>query len=235
MQKRAWSLTEKLILLLVVLMLVTGFVLFYTNRDLFVRYTYEDGLIEWLTVLGLLLGSAICVYRFATLLKKKSWIFLLITLLLGIMLFVVAGEEVSWGQRIFGIQSSEFFTKNNLQKETNFHNMVVDGVKINKVIFTFGLIAALGIFLIVLPLLYRRYDNIRAWADSWGILIPQPYQIAAFLALFAITALLKHEKNAELLECGAALLFFLIVRYPANAGIFHKEKRNAEHIAFEHL
>lgn len=225
MLKQVWSLTEKLILLLVMLVLVAGFVLFYTNRDLFQRYTVEDGLVEWLTVLGLLLGSAVCMYRFAALLKKKSWIFLLITLLLGIMLFVVAGEEISWGQRILGIESSEFFQKNNLQKETNFHNMVVDGVKINKVVFTFGLIAALGVFLLVLPLLYRRNRRLQAWADSWGVLIPQPYQIVAFLLLFAITALLKHEKNAELLECGAALLFFLIVRYPANAAIFRGEKK----------
>jgi cell division protein FtsW (lipid II flippase) len=225
MQKWSWSLTEKIILLLVALMLVTGFVLFYANRELFMRYTYEDGIVEWLTVFGLLLGSAVCIYRFVKLLRKRNGIFLAVTLLLGIMLFVVAGEEISWGQRILGIESSDFFQKNNLQKETNFHNLVVDGVKVNKVIFTFGLIAALGIFLLVLPYLYRRYEGIKRWADGWGILIPQPYQIAAFLLLFVITALLRHDKNAELLECGGALLFFLIVRYPANAGIFNSERR----------
>ncbi len=219
MQQRL-SLTESLILILTTVIVVVGFVLFFIDPALFVRYTYEDGLVEWLTVFGLLLGAGVCVYRFIKLLGRRSWIFLAVTLLLGTMLFVVAGEEVSWGQRIFGIESSDFFRQNNLQKETNFHNMVVNGVKINKVIFTFGLIAALGIFLLILPYLYKRNARIKAWADSWGIMIPRNYQIIAFLLLFATTALLKHEKNAEVLECGAGLLFFLIVRYPFNKEIF---------------
>ena len=219
MQQRL-SLTESLILILTTVIVVVGFVLFFIDPALFVRYTYEDGLVEWLTVFGLLLGAGVCIYRFIKLLGRRSWIFLAVTLLLGTMLFVVAGEEVSWGQRIFGIESSDFFRQNNLQKETNFHNMVVNGVKINKVIFTFGLIAALGIFLLILPYLYKRNARIKSWADSWGILIPRNYQIIAFLLLFATTALLKHEKNAEVLECGAGLLFFLIVRYPFNKEIF---------------
>jgi hypothetical protein len=225
MQKKRWTLVETGILLLVAVMLIVGFVLFYTNVNLFVQYIYEDGLVEWLTVFGLLLGSGLCFYRFAKLLKKRNAIFLAVTLLLGIMLFVVAGEEISWGQRILGIQSSEFFQKNNLQNETNFHNLVVDGVKINKVIFTFGLIAALGVFLLVIPYLYKRKVWVRNWADGWGILIPRTYQIVAFLLLFALTALIKHGKNAELLECGAALLFFLIVRYPRNAHIYGELKK----------
>lgn len=226
MQKMGWTLIEKGILLLVAVILVVGFVLFYTNLQLFLQYVVEDGLVEWLTVFGLLLGSAVCIYRFVKLRREKSALFLSITLLLGLLLFMVAGEEISWGQRIFGIETSEFFEKNNLQKETNFHNMVVNGVKINKVVFTFGLIAALGIFLVVIPVLYRRNARIKAWADSWGILIPRNYQIVAFLLVFAITGLLKHEKNPELLECGAALLFFLIVRYPYNAHIYGTEKGN---------
>jgi hypothetical protein len=220
MQKKGWTLVEKGIMLLVAVMLLVGFVLFYTNRDLFMRYTVEDGLVEWLTVLGLLLGSGLCFIRVAKLLHKRKLIFLIITFLLGLMLFVVAGEEISWGQRIFGIQSSEFFKEHNTQAETNFHNMVVDGVKVNKVIFTFGLIAALGIFLLIVPYLYRRNQGLQNWVDGWGILIPRNYQIIAFLLLFAITESLPHEKNAELLECGAGLLFFLIVRYPYNQHIF---------------
>lgn len=228
MQKKGWTVIEILILLLVAVMLVVGFVLFYTNLDLFMRYTVEDGLVEWLTVFGLLLGSGLCFYRFAKLIKQKKVIFLFITFLLGLMLFVVAGEEISWGQRILGIKSPEFFKENNTQGETNFHNMVVDGLKVNKIIFTYGLIAALGIFLLIVPYLYRKNSRLRNWVDGWGILIPRNYQIIAFLLLFAITESLKHEKNAELLECGAALLFFLIVRYPYNAHIYKTQIKDAE-------
>lgn len=220
MLKRRLTVIEKGILALVLIILIVGFVLFYTNLALFMRYTVEDGIVEWLTVFGLLLGSGLCFIRFAKLLRKRKWIFLLLTFLLGLMLFAVAGEEVSWGQRIFGIKSPEFFKEHNTQGETNFHNMIVDGLKVNKIIFTYGLIAALGIFLLIVPYLYRRNPKLKDWIDGWGILIPRGYQVIAFLLLFAITESLRHEKNSELLECGGALLFFLIVRYPFNAHIY---------------
>lgn len=223
MEKRRWTFVEKGILTLVAAVLLAGFLLFFFNADLFMRYTVEDGLVEWLTVLGLLSGAAVCFIRFARLLRKQSVLLLAITFLLGLLLFVVAGEEVSWGQRLFGIQSPEFFREHNSQAETNLHNMVVGGVKVNKIIFTFGLIAALGIFLLIIPYLYRRNERLQNWVDHWGILIPRTYQIIAFLLLFAVAQSLPHEKNAELLECGAGLLFFLIVRYPFNAHIYNND------------
>lgn len=221
------SLTEKAVLILVLVAIALGFVFFFTNTVAFDRYVVEDGVVEWLTVLGLLLGAFVCFGRFFKLLGKRSWIFLTITLLLGLLLFVVAGEEISWGQRQLGIEPSEYFKKNNLQKETNFHNLVVNGVKINKVVFSVGLIVVLSIYLIIFPLLYRRNAGFQRWVDSWGIILPQTYQIISFLLLFGVTALMKHEKNAELLECGAGLLFFLIVRFPYNGHIF---KRKSNHI-----
>jgi hypothetical protein len=217
------SLVEKAILVFVAIIIGVGFLLFFINITAFDRYVVEDGVVEWLTVLGLLLGAFVCFGRFIKLLGKRSWIFLAISLLLGLMLFLVAGEEISWGQRILGIEPSDYFKKNNLQSETNFHNLVVNGIKINKVVFSLGLIVMLSIYLLLFPFLYRRNTGFKKWIDSWGILLPQNYQILAFLLLFAVTSLMKHEKNAELLECGAGLLFFLIVRYPLNKYIFKRK------------
>ena len=217
------TLTERFILLLVAIMLAVSFILFFTNKPLFNQYVIEDGVVEWLTVTGLLLGAFTCFARFVNYLRKKSWIFLAITLALGLMLFFVAGEEVSWGQRIFNIQSSEYFQQNNLQRETNFHNLLIGGVKINQVVFSIGLIAMLVIYLAVFPFIYRRSNGFKKWVDNWGIVLPQNYQIASFSALFIVSSLLQHEKNAELLECGAGLLFFLIVRYPLNGYLFTKQ------------
>jgi hypothetical protein len=211
---------EKFVLGLAALILLAGFVLFYTNLSLFETYVHEDGIVEWLTVAGLLAGFFVCLKRFFSLLKYKNWWFLTVTIVLAFMLFMVAGEEISWGQRILGIKSSEFFEKNNLQHETNFHNLVLNGVKINKVVFSIALIAALGIFLIVLPILYQLNKKVKSFIDYSGVVVPRGYQIVSFLLLFIITSLLHHEKNSELLECGAALLFFLIVRYPKNASVF---------------
>lgn len=212
---------EKIILFLVLAILAAGYILFYTDLPRFEAYVREDGIVEWMTVLGLILGCITCIGRFITLRKHKSPWFLFVTLALALLLFFAAGEEISWGQRIFNIQSSEFFREKNSQGETNLHNLVVSGVKINKIIFSIGLVAAMAIYLVVLPLLYSK-RSVKNFVDKSGIPLPRAYQVISILLLFGITSLLAHEKRAELLEAGITLLFFLIIRYPANKQVFQK-------------
>ncbi|MFL5809878.1 MAG: hypothetical protein ACJ749_10185 [Flavisolibacter sp.] len=214
------TLIEKLILVLVTIMLIVGFVLFYTNVPMFERYVVEDGIVEWLTVAGLIFGFVVCVSRFFRLFNKRNWWFLTVTAILGLMLFFAAGEEISWGMRILGIKPSEFFEKNNAQHETNLHNLVVNGVKINKLVFSLILTTAFGIYLVIVPIAYQMNRNIKNFMDRSGVPIPRLYQVISFILLFIIVELLHHQKNAELLECGFALLFFLIVRFPKNYFVF---------------
>ena len=224
------SLTEKLILILVAIMLIVGFILFYTNIPLFNRYVVEDGLVEWLTVAGLIFGFVVCISRFFKLFKKRNWWFLTVTIVLGLLLFFAAGEEISWGMRILGIRPSEFFEKNNAQHETNLHNLVVNGVKINKLVFSLILTIAFGIYLVIVPIGYQKNRSIKNFFDRSGVPIPRLYQVVSFILLFIIVELLHHEKNAELLECGSALLFFLIVRFPKNYFVFTEDyKLNSVH------
>jgi hypothetical protein len=217
------SFTEKSILFLALVMLAVGYILFYTNLHSFELYVQEDGVVEWLTVLGLLLGCFVSLNRFFSLRKYKSTWFLVVTLGLALLLFFAAGEEISWGQRILGIKSSEFFLEKNAQGETNLHNLVVDGVKLNKLIFSIGLVAALGIYLLIVPILHHKNVPAQRWLDNSGVPVAQLYQVISILALFLITELLRHGKRAELLEAGIALLFFLIIRYPKNSGALGKK------------
>jgi len=214
-------LAEKITICLVILMLLAGYILFYTDIDKFEAYVKEDGIVEWLTVVGLMAGCFVCLYRFVKLYRYRNWWFLTVVMLLAMMLFFVAGEEISWGQRIFGIKSPEFFVEENSQHEMNFHNLIIHGVKINKLIFTFGLIVALSVYLVAMQLLYYRYHKIKKLIDSSGIPIPRLYQIISFILLFVFTSLLHHDKNSELLECGAAMLFFLIILNPKNLSAFN--------------
>jgi len=214
------SLTEKLTLSVAAIVLAVGLILFNANLPLFERYVQEDGVAEWLTVAGLLLGSLVCFKRLVTLFRKKSGWFLFVTLGLGLFLFFAAGEEISWGQRIFGLKTPEYFQQHNAQHETNLHNLVMGGVKLNKLIFSVILVAMLAIFLVVVPVLDQKMPAVRKLLDRSAVPVPQPYQVVGFLVVFGITSLIHHGKSAELLECCGALLFFLIVRYPRNNEIF---------------
>ena len=204
----------------VAVLLVIGYVLFYTDKPEFSRYVAEDHTVEWFTVLGLLLGSFVSLGRFFRLFKRRSWWFLAVTFLLGLFLFFAAGEEISWGQRIFGIRSSEFFNQNNAQGETNLHNLQVNGVKLNKIIFTYGLGAAMALYLLVLPILYRKNAWWKNFLDRSAVPVARLHQIIAFALAIIAAQLIPDGKNAELLECGAALIFFLIVQFPLNRAVF---------------
>ena len=86
---------------------------------LYVRMTYEDLYGEWLQtwlfamvfLLALPLAGHQPAYR---------WFFTL----LALAGFYVVMEEISWGQRLFAIESPEFFVENNVQGETNLHNFL---------------------------------------------------------------------------------------------------------------
>lgn len=211
---------EKIILATVAVILIIGYILFYTNVPLFQEYVREDGVVEWLTVAGLLLGSFLCLRRFLQLRKTRTTWFLFVTLFASIFLFFAAGEEISWGQRIFGIESSEFFKEHNKQGETNLHNLIVGGRNINKIIFSIGLVAIMAIYLLLVPILYSKWANFRRFADRSAIPIPHFYHVVAVATFFLLTEMIRHGKRAEILEAGEALLFFMILAYPINKYIF---------------
>ncbi len=55
--------------------------------------------------------------------KKVKWGWQSIWFLfLFIFCFIAFGEEISWGQHIWGFESPELLQKINKQQETNIHN-----------------------------------------------------------------------------------------------------------------
>ena len=209
---------EKSIYALISLLTLTGILIAFFSPDSFKhQFVVEDGFIEWLTVITLLIAFVVCVYRVITLWSKKRWLFLTMTALLALVLLFVAGEEISWGQRILNIDSSEFFLENNAQRETNLHNMRVNGVKINKIIFTYGLGVILLTYWLLLTPLYHKNDIAQRWLDNLAAPIPHKHQIIAyFILVFAIQALVLSSKRGELLECCGVLLFLVNILYPYN-------------------
>jgi len=50
-------------------------------------------------------------------------------------IFLASMEEISWGQHIFHFPSSRYFLENNLQEETNLHNLI-DGNIFSSIIYS---------------------------------------------------------------------------------------------------
>jgi hypothetical protein len=214
------SVTEKLILAIILISVLSGMILGFQNRPVFLKLTEEDGIVEWLTVAGLLAAAFTCFRRVLLLRRSHGRVFLLVTFLLGLILFFGAGEEISWGQRIFGLQSPEYFKEHNAQGETNIHNLVLGGVRLNRWIFSILLSVILVIYIGVIPFLYRTKQWMRRFVNYFAVPLPQNYQIIAFIVVIILTEIIPDGKRAELTEEGTALLLFLITAFPLNKKTF---------------
>ena len=81
----------------------------------------EDGPLEWIQFIEYAISSILALLIYVRTKKKKN-INSIIWLLIALLSFVIAGEEISWGERITGIGINSI-SDINVQGETNFHNL----------------------------------------------------------------------------------------------------------------
>lgn len=135
--------------------------------------------------------------------------------ILAIACFYVVMEEISWGQRIFGFGSPEFFAVHNLQRETNLHNLIAGPYSTAiKDLIEYSLAAALVLFGFVYPLVLKKNWIISQHLSRW---VPAP---PLYLWPFFVTgAVLElgpfHFNEAEIAELliGAALAIMTLHYY----------------------
>ncbi|NHZ85058.1 MAG: hypothetical protein GWP19_04155 [Planctomycetia bacterium] len=87
----------------------------------------SEGLLETIFSLLLLFSIIFLIYSIRLIKGKlfapkprRRMLYLLFGI--SVILILIFGEEISWGQRIFNWESSGIFTEYNYQNETNFHN-----------------------------------------------------------------------------------------------------------------
>ena len=81
----------------------------------------EDGPLEWIQFIEYAISSILALLIYVRTKRKKN-INSIIWLLIAFLSFVIAGEEISWGERITGIGINSI-SDLNVQGETNFHNL----------------------------------------------------------------------------------------------------------------
>src|SRR4030043_567656 len=170
--------------------LAYGLILLRQDPQAFHIWIREDGLAEWLTFVEL---SIMSIYSFTvsfsfqhtseTKAARRVWFFLGLLFLFGAM------EEISWGQRILGIKSPEWFMRHNRQGETNIHNLLIYGKNLNRLVFGKFLTVLLFIFVGVIPLLYRFSERVKGIVNRYGVPIAQNYQILLFIVFVIVTRL----------------------------------------------
>jgi len=215
------AIIAEVIILLIIL--TYGLVLLHHDKEAFLFWIREDGLVEWLTFVALIMMSAFSFFMSFEFSRsgvegraKKVWLFLGFLFLFGAM------EEISWGQRILGVESPEWFLKHNRQFETNVHNLVIYGVNLNKVVFGRFLGIMVLIYMLATPILYRLNRKFKNLINRWAIPIPQNYQILLFIIVNAILQyhLGLTKKVSEMRELSNCFFFFLVLIHPFNDQLF---------------
>ena len=192
----------------------------YMSPDSYRAFIREDGWIEWLTVVFLASAGVMTCGRLIRIRWRKGRSHFVATTLLAVMCFLAAGEEISWGQRVLDIESPEFFRDNNIQGETNIHNLRLGGVHVSDELLTDYLQCFLFVYLFLLPLLCHRVSAIRRLTTNMAIpLARTPYRYA-FVGLTLLISLLPIRPMWELMEFGQSVLLFLILWNPLNSHIY---------------
>src|ERR671923_1912828 len=120
-----WRMPRWLALVLIAVPLALAVVplLLLPLRDAYRALLIEDGPIEWLQFLCLVLLAPAYLWL-ARDLRRRGITWLAAFYLLAALGFVfIAGEEISWGQRILGWATPESIAAVNKQGETNIHNV----------------------------------------------------------------------------------------------------------------
>jgi hypothetical protein len=156
------------------------------------RLGREDGPVEIASAVACLLLSVVAARRFLRSPRGAR----APSAALAILGVVGAGEEISWGQRIFGIESPPFFASHNVQGETNLHNLLPPPWD--------GILAAVLLLGFCSSPLWRQ----RSWARELvrrGVAWPRPVHVAvlagcviAGLVVAGVTGARELEEVAEL-------------------------------------
>jgi hypothetical protein len=112
------------------LCVVASYSVFLLPTDSAKQLSGEDGVFEYGTAICFAVTSCILTLTWLKhpqpndffVFKTRRNVFLL---LLALLFFFGAGEEISWGQRIFGIETPDAIDQINVQGEMNIHNLSI--------------------------------------------------------------------------------------------------------------
>ena len=176
---------------LVLVALIVG-LRYLVGRETFRAISEEGGVIEYGTSVAFLLAAV-----FAVPVARQLWTagdkllggaYGLFTLLLGFVAF----EEISWGQRLLGVQSPEFFEANNSQSEITLHNLRWVNELIDPALIVVGLLGGFSWFL--LRSLSRSPNGLLR--GGYALFVPSWFLSSYFLVVSGVYTCTKYIEAA---------------------------------------
>jgi hypothetical protein len=188
------------------LVLISAFFIFLNIRhpaflDFLCR---EDGIVENSQAIFYFLSASIMFSVFRRTKYKNKWYFIFF-----LMFFFVFGEEISWGQRIFGIKTPTMLTVVNVQKEINIHNL--NGIH-QHIRMAAGILIAYFIYFIPFTNSQKQFKEMY---EKFSVpMVPAKVSLLAtaamlFMAVPRIVYHLKEFRTDEIGELFLSIAFFI--------------------------
>lgn len=163
----------------------------------YITFTYEDHIAEWAQVFLLLFSFVLL-----TLLAYRAKSCRLFFVVMAVLSLYVAGEEISWGQRLFNLEVPSLFQQHNLQHEFNLHNFFVGPYDT-----TLKRLIEVGLALVLLLAAYYAHPVSDCWKGlrylKRSIAPPPPILLIPFFVCSALLELrffsMNESEIAELL------------------------------------
>ncbi len=177
---RAWGLTPSQALMIAIFPVIAtlGFAATVPFPGLFHWMIDEDSLLETIQVVLISATSGILAWVSAQLIRTGRRAMAALYVLLALGTFFVAGEEISWGQRIFGWRTPEALEVINAQQEISVHN--IHGFH---QLFIYAVMLG-GLYGTVAPLVGLALSPARRWSVTGSLVIPPLCLIPAFFMPF---------------------------------------------------
>lgn len=203
--------------------------LWFADRSVLTSSGLEDAFAENLTAVLYFMASLLTLSAFAASRSGRMNFFghettgNLWLLLLAVFFLVCFGEEVSWGQRVFGWATPDTWKEVNGHQETNLHNML-DNAKVDAGRLLTLIALSYGV---VLPVLNRLSERARSFIAWTGVPVPPIATSGLFVLVFVAYRILRvlypdttapyakaireyHEAGYSLAFLVVAISFFLI-------------------------
>jgi len=184
---------------LILLVLIVGGVLASVDPDAYYQAGQEDGLLEWGTFWTFALAA--CRYALnARHTRRESGGVPWFAAGLAMFCLLVALEEISWGQRLFGYTPPEYFLQENFQQEFNLHNIASTSLRKHLMLL---ILAGYGVGTALVSLV----PAVREWCNRWHIVPAPPALVPAFVAMSVVYAIYPWDYTGEWVELAMGLGF----------------------------
>lgn len=189
----------------------------------------EDSVVQNVSVIFSFLAAGLAALAARDFFRREARTVGYLYVLLGAGLLFMSLEEISWGQRIFGVESPEWFLEHNTQQEITVHNLGPVQAILHKLYIVVGLYGSLAWFLLVSPSL-RSHWLVPFIVPQWWI-ASYFFPVGAFYAIYDYTSrwgifIARDQEVAEFLLSLGFLLFVadILIRLRAAGDRRHPDR-----------